>query len=64
MVITAVPGGPHGSEFGMYLSTILAKAFLSPKASNFIKLKVFEGFWGVIKMHNLVNRAPYSYHGE
>ena len=25
MVITRVPGGPHGSEFGMYLNTIFEK---------------------------------------
>ena len=34
MVINGVPGGPHGSEFGMYLTTISPNIFLSPKVFN------------------------------
>ena len=34
IVRNGVPGGPHGSEFGMYLSTILSNIFLSPKVFN------------------------------
>ena len=35
MVINGVPGGPHGSEFGMYLITIYPNIFLYPKDPNF-----------------------------
>ena len=64
MVITRVPGGPHGPEFGMYLTTIVSKVFYTQRTPILIKIRVFEGFWGVIKMYNPVNRGPYSYHGE
>ena len=64
MVINAVPGVLHGSESGMHPSTISPNIFYTERESILIKLKVFEGFGGVIKMHNPVNRAPYSYHGE
>ena len=50
MVINGIPGGPHGSEFGMYLTTILSKVFYTQRIPIFIKLKLFGGFWGVIKL--------------
>ena len=43
-----------------YLQTFL----YTQRTPNFIKIKVFDGLLGVIRMHNPVNRAPYSYHGE
>ena len=52
------PRGPPWPEFGMYLSTISPKVFSYPKDPFFfIKSRVFEGFGGVIKMHNPNNRA-------
>ena len=35
MIRNGVPGGPHGSEFGMYLSTISPNICLNPKVFNF-----------------------------
>ena len=53
--------GSPWPEFGMYLSTILANNFLHPKDPNFnYILMIFKHFWGVIKMHNPINREPYS----
>ena len=52
-----IPGGPPWPEFGMHVTTILSKVFLHPKDPDFNKLRVFEGFGGVIKMHNPNNRV-------
>ena len=65
MVITRVPGGTHGSEFGMYLTTILANIFVTPKGPQFkLNQTVFEVFGGSQSCQNIIYRAPYSYHGE
>ena len=40
MVINGVPWGPPWPEFGMHLTTIPPKVFLSPKVFNFNSLTV------------------------
>ena len=76
MVITQVPGGPHGSEFDMYLTTILSNICLHPKESNFNQINGFLMFFGGHKVAKILYIAiyiyspigtmvkPYSYHGE
>jgi hypothetical protein len=54
MAITRVPGGPHGSEFGMYLSFILTKIFLSPKVFVFNEN---DGFLKVLGGHTNAKSA-------
>ena len=46
MVITRVPGGPHGSEFGMSLTTISPNIFYTQRDRILIELKVFSMFLG------------------
>ena len=40
-VINGVPGGPHGSEFGMYLTTISPNIFYAQRGSILIKYSSF-----------------------
>ena len=53
MVITRVPGVPHGSEFEMYLTTISPKAFYTQRTPILVKIKVFEGFGVEVRVHSL-----------
>ena len=50
MVINGVIWGPHGSEFCMHLSFISTNIFEPQRYLILIKIIVFEGFWGVIKV--------------
>ena len=55
-----IPEGPPWPKFGMYLPTNPKKLFYTQTTSILTKLKVVITFWGVIKVHNPINRAHYN----
>ena len=57
-------GVPTGQNLACTLVSYCHMFFYTQRTQILIKIKVFKCFLGVIKMHNPVNSAPYSYHGE
>ena len=53
-------GVPHGQNLACTLLPYCQSFFYTQRTPIWIRLRVFEGFGGVIQMHNPVNRAPYS----
>ena len=58
--MSRVPEGPPWPKFGMHLPTNPKKLFYTQMISFLTKLKVVITFWGVIKVHNPINRAYYN----
>ena len=57
-------GVPMGQNLACTFQPYCRRFVYTQRTPILIKLRFFEGFVGVIKMHNPVNGAPYSYHGE
>ena len=59
IVITQVPGHPPGSELGQNDRTMSPDVLPCPKAVKINYIRWFlDGFGGVIKLRNSINREP------
>ena len=57
MVIIRTPGHPQGSELDQNHLTMSPEARAHPKGRISNEIDSLERFWGVIKVHNPINRV-------